>query len=235
MATYQGERFVVSQLESILAQLGEKDEVIIVDDASTDRTCELIRSLQDPRIQLIESTENRGVQLTFEHALRHALGDVIILADQDDEWVKGRVAEAVDGLQKASLVVCDAVIVDECGVVVEPSFFRLKGGRSGAVRNLVRNSYLGCCMAFRREVLEAALPFPRDVPMHDWWIGLVADAFFSTAFLDAPLVRYRRHNCNASTTGGKSQLSYATRIRHRWIIALSLISRMRIRRTKGIG
>lgn len=233
MATYQGERFIVSQLESILAQLGVEDEVIIVDDASKDRTRELIGSLQDARIQVIESKENRGVQLSFEHALRHASGDVIILADQDDEWVEGRVAEAVKGLEKTSLVVCDAVVVDECGGVVAPSFFRLSRAGPGSVRNFVRNSYLGCCMAFRREVLDAALPFPTNVPMHDWWIGLVADALFSTAFLDLPLVRYRRHNGNASTTGGKSQLNYTTRIRHRWIIAVSLISRMRVQRIKG--
>jgi glycosyltransferase involved in cell wall biosynthesis len=84
VATYQGERFVAAQLQSILTQLSDGDEVIIVDDHSMDTTCERIVALGDSRIRLIRHDANRGVAESFEEAISQASGDVIFLSDQDD-------------------------------------------------------------------------------------------------------------------------------------------------------
>src|SRR3954463_2208062 len=87
MAAYQGERYIALQLRSILDQLCDDDEVLIVDDASKDCTCGEIEAVQDPRIVLIRNGANRGVLRTFETALTRSSGDIIFLSDQDDVWL----------------------------------------------------------------------------------------------------------------------------------------------------
>ena len=81
-------------------------------------------------------------------------------------------------------------------------------------------------MAIRREVLDRALPFPVDIPMHDWWIGLVAEAAFRTRFIAEPLVLYRRHDSNASLTGGKSSFSVFRKVVWRLILVKNLVFRL---------
>jgi hypothetical protein len=78
--------------------------------------------------------------------------------------------------------------------------------RAGLIRNLRRNSYMGCCMAFRRELLQAALPIP-SMLAHDSWLGMVAELYGDILFLPEPLVRYRRHGANVSPTARKSDRS----------------------------
>jgi hypothetical protein len=157
--------------------------------------------------------------------LKNATGDILVLSDQDDEWVRGRIESAVDALQRVSLVVCDAEVIDSEGNVVRRSLQEISNARPGLLLNLIKNRYAGCCMAFRREVLQIALPFPRNLPWHDWWIGLVAEYFFSSSFLRQRLVRYRRHTSNASTTGGPSTLTWGQRIAHRWRMVRALAER----------
>ena len=90
MATYNGASFVSAQIESILAQLVDDDELVIVDDASTDDTVAVVESIGDPRIRIIRQNVNQGYVRTFERALREATGDVLLLSDQDDLWLPGR-------------------------------------------------------------------------------------------------------------------------------------------------
>jgi glycosyltransferase involved in cell wall biosynthesis len=91
IAAFQGERFIAAQLRSILAQLSGADEMI-VDDHSSDRTCDQVRSMGDSRVRLIERLSNQDVALTFEEALSRAAGSVIFLSDQDAPWAPGKVA-----------------------------------------------------------------------------------------------------------------------------------------------
>ncbi|MFY9676312.1 MAG: glycosyltransferase, partial [Terriglobales bacterium] len=86
MATYNGERFVVEQLASILPQLGPEDEVVVIDDKSSDSTRELVAGFGDARIRLIDHRERQGVVSSFDHAVRSASGDILFLCDQDDIW-----------------------------------------------------------------------------------------------------------------------------------------------------
>jgi glycosyltransferase involved in cell wall biosynthesis len=225
MATYNGERYVEMQLQSILRQLAESDEIIVVDDASTDRTREKIFSLHDSRIRLIEHYENRGVLCSFEDAIRSASGKVIFLSDQDDIWLPDKVSTILRMFQlhpKIDLVASDASLIDEDGAIIGASYYEQRGSfRSGVVRNICRCSYLGCTMAFRSRIREKVLPFPlgRDV-LHDLWIGII-NSFIGgqTLYLDRPLVCYRRHEHNAT---GNSRLSVMRRFRIRWDACLSL-------------
>lgn len=225
MATYNGAKFLPQQVGSILAQLGPADELVVVDDASTDSTVAILSALQDPRIEVIANERNLGLIATFERALRHAGGDVVFLSDQDDVWLPGKVAAMTAALREADLVVSDCRVVDESLNELAPSFFALRRSGPGLTRNLLRNSYLGCCLALRRDLLEVALPFPPSLPMHDWWLGLIGESFGRVAFVAEPLLLYRRHGRNASTTAQRSTAGWMTRLRWRARIGLALLSR----------
>lgn len=199
MASYNGERFIKEQIDSVLAQLMDHDELIVIDDASTDATVDLLESFRDPRIKFYKNDANVGVVATFERAIARAAGEIIFLCDQDDIWHPDKVeimSSALHGNYVA--VVSDCELVDEQGVVFAPSFRSLRGSRGGIIWNLFRNGYLGCAMCFRASLREVILPFPRGIAMHDEWIGLVSDGVAEVAFLDRPLFGYRRHSSNVT-------------------------------------
>ncbi|MGD0442385.1 MAG: glycosyltransferase family 2 protein [Edaphobacter sp.] len=225
MASYNGEKFISRQLTTILSQLMPDDEVIISDDSSSDKTLDVIRAFADSRIRLFAGKTFRSPTYNFEHALKQATGEIIFLSDQDDEWADGWVETALHALQHVSLVVCDADMIDADGQVQPPSegkIYRYGGRKPGVLQNLYRNGYIGCCCAFRREVLGVALPFPTKLPWHDWWIGLVSDAFFSMKFIPDKMIRHRRHGANASPTGAESPFTLKEKFKMRVQIVTAL-------------
>lgn len=200
MATYNGERYLRAQLESILSQLGEDDELVIQDDGSTDATLAILRECADPRMRIERNDRNLGVIRTVEIALGRAHGAYVFLSDQDDIWLPGRVERALTLLGSHDLVVVNCRVVDEALKTVNEDFFVYMDSGPGFLRNLYRNTFLGCCMSFRRELLERALPFPQPIPMHDMWIGLVATVWGSVCFHPEALVLYRRHESAVTST-----------------------------------
>jgi glycosyltransferase involved in cell wall biosynthesis len=213
LAAYNGERWIAEQLLSVLAS-PLVDEVVVSDDGSTDGTRARIAEIGDPRIVLIDGPR-AGLIRNFENALRHARGDIVFLCDQDDVWLPDKVACVVAALRHADLVVTDCRVVDEALNELHPSFFRLNRSGPGLWRNLLKNGFLGCCMAMRRSVLDAALPFPDRIAMHDWWIGLVAERVGRVRFLAEPLSLYRRHGGNASAASTRSAVPLRQRLRWR--------------------
>jgi hypothetical protein len=131
----------------------------------------------------------------------------------------------LDALQRADLAVCDCRVVDDNLRELHPSFFRLRRSGPGLWHNLVRNGFLGCCIGLRRELLQHALPFPERLPMHDWWLGLVAESYGRTVFVPQVLTLYRRHGANASSTAEDSRADWRTRVRWRVRLVRSLLSR----------
>jgi glycosyltransferase involved in cell wall biosynthesis len=217
MAAYQGERFIAAQLRSILAQLNEDDEVIVVDDCSADGTRDVVRGFNDSRIQLISHADNQGVTKTFEEALGLASGDVIFLSDQDDVWAADKVQSILHIFQsdhEVTVVASDAALIDQSGESLGRSYYEMRGRfRSGLFANLIRCKFLGCTMAFRSQLLTKALPFPANLTvMHDLWIGSVnALRKGRTFYLNQNLVYYRRHS--GAVTAEK--LNAAARVKNR--------------------
>lgn len=207
IATYNGEKYIAAQLESILCQLGSGDEVVISDDGSTDKTLDVIRSIGDERIYVFINEGGRSPAHNFENALRRVTGDIIFLSDQDDVWCDTKVAVVTNYLKSCELVVSDALVVDSDLNVLVDSFYQYNNSRPGLLKNIIKNSYLGCAMAFNKKVLEHALPFPSAIPMHDWWIGLIAEKYCKVYFAPEKLILHRRHDDNASPTAGKSPYS----------------------------
>ncbi|WP_432712746.1 glycosyltransferase [Pedobacter sp.] len=224
MATYNGEKYIAAQIASILSQIGPQDELIIADDGSTDQTVAVIRSFKDPRIKLYQDYVFLDPIKNFEYALQQSSGECIFLADQDDIWLEGKYKQQLAQLEKYALVVSDSIIVNAQLEVLHPSFFEYFNSGPGIIKNIFRSSYYGSCMAFRRAVLEAALPFPDTKEIgHDLWLGLVAEFRFSVLFFRQPLVQYRRHDAVfTSEKVGKSRRSFTRKIYGRMVMIREL-------------
>lgn len=217
IATYNGAKYIGEQLASILKQLSAEDEVVVSDDGSTDGTIDIVRSLNDRRIRIVDGPRRHSPTLNFEWALRNAKGEYIFLADQDDVWLEGKVTRCVEELQMCDCVVSDARVTDSLLNTTSESLFQLMHVRRGRLSNLLwRNGYTGCCMAFKREVLSKALPFPTDIPMHDIWIGNVAAFCGSLHFINDRLLLFRRHDAAASCNGKRSTYSLWQKLSFRW-------------------
>ncbi|MDR1713539.1 MAG: glycosyltransferase [Coriobacteriales bacterium] len=199
LAACNGERYLLEQVVSILAQLGSEDELIISVDPSSDRTLELAQQVaqQSPQVVVLQGP-GRGVAANFEQAIAATSREVILLSDQDDVWLPDKVDNVVDAfvMCDATAVVHDAELVDEQLRQLEPSFFAQRGTRQGFLRNLMKNSYMGCCMAFVRNFKPYILPFPEGIPAYDQWIGLLAENHGGVALITKPLLQHRLHGGN---------------------------------------
>ena len=178
IATYNGEKYLAEQLDSILLQVSEEDELIISDDGSTDHTLEILRTYAAnyPQIQLLQGP-GQGVIANFAFALTHTKGEVIFLADQDDVWLPNKVTTVTEYFEAhpdIQVVISDLKIVDADLQVTNPSYFKFRKIKPGFWRNAIKSGYIGAGMAFRQEMKNVILPIPPEVPMHDMWIGLLA-------------------------------------------------------------
>jgi GT2 family glycosyltransferase len=206
MAAYNGGGFVEAQLHSILSQLNQEDEVVIVDDGSTDDTLLRVMDIGDARVRLLKHEKNAGVAATFEDALRSANGDILFLCDDDDLWAPTKARRFLDVFERrpeAGIAMSRVRMIDEKGQPMQDSRINRHGRFSpGFWRNLFMNHYQGSAMAIRASLLGRVLPFPaRKSFLHDAWIGTRNDLMGGKiAFLDEDLLYYRRHGNNASHT-----------------------------------
>ena len=202
IATYNGEEYLPQQLDSVLKNVSSNDEIIISDDGSTDSTKGIIEKYQRAHrnIRLIDGP-HKGVIFNFENAIRQARGDYIFLCDQGDICENNKVERVISTFESTgcTVVIHDASIINGSGERIEDSFYSHRNSKAGFWKNLVFNSYLGCCMAFSRTLKKYLIPFPEDCGMHDWWIGLVSEVKGKSVFIDDKLIRYRRHDHNVSS------------------------------------
>ena len=208
MASYNGSKYIQKQIESILKQINKNDQLIIVDDYSSDNTVSIIEGFRDNRIILIKNTYNTGVAAAFNKALMFAKGDIVFLSDQDDEWLDNKVSFLRNFflLNKVDVIVHDAKIRQLDNLVVNKSLFNQIRSSKGVIKNIYSNSYTGCCMAFRRRVLRKVLPVPiMKGVFHDAWIGILAKIYgFRVIFIAMPLIIHNRHELNLSTMKRRS-------------------------------
>lgn len=225
MATYNGEEFVFEQIKSILVQLSPDDELIISDDSSMDNTVKIIQSVKDHRVKLLTTNKFRDPIKNFQHTLNFAAGEYIFLSDQDDVWLEGKYTEMLNLLKQYSLVVSDSMITDEQLNILYPSFFTYFNSGKGILKNMIKSSYYGSCMAFRKEILNAALPFPDTKEIgHDLWIGLVAEMLGTVYFYPKPLLLYRRHKAAFTPVNvGKSKRTKYQMLVGRLVMAKELL------------
>lgn len=222
LATYNGEKYIREQLDSIIPQLSLEDEIIISDDGSTDDTLKIIKSYNDKRIKIVTPKRDKKrldkVQLVttnFENGLSNAKGEYIFLSDQDDVWHPDRVKIMMDYLKNKGYdyVESDCIVTDSDLIPLSNTRFPHNYHYNKWKSLLGFTPFQGSASAFKREILDLALPFPHGIQSHDRWIGWIASFKFRTLIpLNKPLLYYRRHDSNVSTGISKSDKSLYYRI-----------------------
>ena len=219
--TYNGEKFLKPQIDSVLSQLSQNDEIIVSDDGSSDNTIEILKSYKDRRIKIFKNSR-KGVISNIENALQQSIGEYIFLCDQDDVWVENKVSIMIKAMVESDLVVSDCYVTDQNLNIIYESFYKQNNSKTNKWLALLKNPYLGCCMAFKRKVLDAALPFPAKMPMHDIWIGNVAAFKSQIKFISDKLIFYRRHGNNTSTASAPTKASLIKQLNYRLPIVSGL-------------
>ncbi len=237
MATYNGERFIKEQIDSILPQLSTEDELIISDDGSTDRTLEIIASYKDKRIKVFshKKTENKYYPTlkicfstaNFENALKNAKGDYIFLSDQDDVWQKNKIEKSLIALKKYNCVLSNFSTIDDFGNCIKEKFYYQNPIKKGFIQNLLFPHFIGCCLCFDKTILQKILPFPKSTLSHDFWIGLISLKFGKVSFIDEPLILHRVGNFNTSTACRRSKNSILMKIKYRFYSFIEILRRER--------
>jgi ribosomal protein L7Ae-like RNA K-turn-binding protein len=211
LCTCDGERFLREQLDSINAQSRPVDEIIISDDASDDRTAEIVLAFaadtQVP-VKWFRNSVRLGVTKNFEKAISLCAGEFIFLCDQDDIWAKDKVAVLLDRIEKASAAMAfsNAAVVNDDGVPLgyhmwDSTWFdtdeqqQMKAGNALPV--LLRHAVAsGCTLVFRAAYVPLILPIP-DLPhSHDIWITQLLACVGRIEPVDRDLIQYRLHGAN---------------------------------------
>jgi len=232
ITTYNGENYISEQVLSILNQLKEDDEIIISDDSSTDQTISIIEELNDRRIRILKGNTFKSPIYNLENALKEAKGDFIFIADQDDVWLPNKIEETLKYITFDNVVMSDAFLCDENLNVKSESLDSWRIYKSGFINNLYLSRYLGCCMAFHKDMLTTILPFPPKLQAHDVWIGLLAELKGNLTYLPIPLIKYRRHDNNFSSASNKSMNSLLYKITYRlhfFFISIFRVSKIKIK------
>lgn len=211
MATYNGDKFLAAQLDSIIQQTMPADEILIIDDCSTDGTVEIIRAYQQlhGNIRLLLNSSNQGSSRTFEAALHSSKGDLIFISDQDDIWVANKVETMVNDweVHRAGLTCSDGCIVDKYGVQRAPSELEFWGHKKPLNTQeslFFVNCYSGHNMMLSKDFIRLAQPFPAG-PVYDHWLVVAACGLGQLRYLPIALTQHRIHDHNQVNGANKSR------------------------------
>ena len=210
LCTYNGAKFLSSQLESYLVQTRRPDEVVVCDDRSNDQTVGILKAFAERApflVRVLVNDQNLGSTKNFEKAISLCSGEFIFLSDQDDIWNPDKIEKMVGAFENdpdVGLVFSDVELVDESSTIEEKTLFSdslslkeremIENGDLFSVL-LNRDVVIGGAMSFRSKYSDYILPIPSDIPImiHDGWIAMAVSAITKTVFLDQPLIKYRQH------------------------------------------
>lgn len=203
MASYNGEKYIGEQLDSILSQGYRNIEIVIVDDGSTDNTASIIQEYQQrhPFIRFLQNESNLGVSKTFVRAIIECRGQLVALADQDDIWMPQKLQVLFDAIGDYDAAYGNSLLVDAAGGSLDKTFaalMNMKTYKSGA-SFLFSNTVPGHAMLVKMDFLQSIMPFPAEV-FYDHWIGFNAASNNGIRYVDEILVHYRQHESNAVGT-----------------------------------
>ncbi len=221
IATYNGSKYILKQIESIRSQLSENDEIIIVDDCSTDDTLSILNKIDDIRIKIFKNPKNTGHVKSFGRAISLAANELIFLSDQDDIWMDNRLNIFEDKfLQNSQLMLVTSKFncIDENDNLIENSLKKISESNSNHYTKnicmimLGNIGYYGCTMAFRRELVSKILPIPEYVEAHDLWIAMAGNLLKSNLHIKDKTLYHRIHQNNTSNLNRKLYKKIQARI-----------------------
>ncbi|MEJ2247187.1 MAG: glycosyltransferase family 2 protein [Acidobacteriota bacterium] len=220
LPTFNGEKYLAEQLDSLIGQSYENRIIVTRDDGSTDSTIEVISSYQAKFPDTFHSIENKGSNLgassSFAFLMKYVLAHkkdlglekaYMMFCDQDDIWAEKKVELEMQGMETAEknyedipvLVHSDLRVVSDSGELIAESFMHYQGlepGKNKLRQILYCNLVTGCTALINEPLAEQSLPIPETAVMHDWWLALVASAFGKLVLIHQPLVHYRQHPSN---------------------------------------
>ncbi|MBE3605341.1 glycosyltransferase family 2 protein [Campylobacter sp. RM13119] len=213
LSTYNGEKYLKEQLDSLFAQTYKDFEVIVRDDGSSDKTLEVLKSYN---VKILEINKNLGAKASFSELLSYALqnsdSDYFMFCDQDDVWYTDKVEKSLSKMLWMEnkfgdiplLVHTDLEVVDDKLSTLNDSFMNFQ--KINPFKNkfhnlLMQNTITGCTAIINRKLAEKCLPVSNNAIMHDWWIGLVASYFGKIGYVKDSTMKYRQHASN--TIGAK--------------------------------
>lgn len=207
LATYNGEKYLKEQLDSILNQTYSNFRLIISDDCSNDNTKHILEEYKqkDNRIEVYYQNENLGYVKNFEFLLEKVENEIYALSDQDDIWLPKKLEKYIENMESnnSDLVFGDLIVVDEKGQEINKSFWKLKGfskkiKKDKNYKGLQLNNYItGCTILSKKEFLKYILPLPEaKYIIHDYWISIVVSAKGKISHIDKPYIKYRQHSNN---------------------------------------
>lgn len=204
MATYNGEKYIAEQLDSIINQTHKNMEIIITDDASSDHTVEIIRQYQQKNefIKLYINAVNCGVTKTFENSFLHCHGEFIAISDQDDIWRLDKIELQLNSIDTEDAVYCNSELVDKQGKPMGKLFSSIMNSQSfySGAPFLMGNCVPGHTILMKAAFRDIILPIPKEI-MFDRWISFCAGSNNGIKYLDLPLVKYRQHDTNTVGVG----------------------------------
>jgi hypothetical protein len=172
------------------------------------------------------------ISQNVENALKNASGDVIFLSDQDDVWCDNKVNIVLEHLKNCDCVVHDCFVVDDSLKFNGITMYQFIKPKNTFIGTLYRSSFMGCCMAFNKSILQKSLPFPQYPIEHDTWIGINSLSFGRVKHIQEKLIYYRRHFNNVSPCAEGSKNSLAIKILRRLYMLLAIMDVNVIRRFK---
>ena len=215
LATYNGEKYIREQIESILNQTHKEFRLLISDDGSTDGTRNILNEYKekDNRVKIFFQERNLGVVKNFEFLLNKVEAKYYMFSDQDDIWKEEKIEKSLNKIEEGyDLVYSDLEVVDENLNVTYSSYWKLKGiynkiKKYNNFKSLYLNNFVtGCTIISKKELINSFMPLPNTSKfvLHDYWISLIISQNGKIAYIEEPLIKYRQHKNNKVGSKKKS-------------------------------
>ena len=199
LATYNGEKYLSQQLDSLINQTYQNIDIIAIDDGSSDNTIKILQEVATrvANLKVFINEKNLGFVENFDKGCALATGEYLALCDQDDYWHPAKVEKLVEAIGTNALAYCDSFVCDQQLEKTGKRISDIVNCRSfdNCLQQSIFCRIYGHTTLFHKKLYNAATPFLKAIP-HDWWLSFLATFNGGIIFLPEPLVYYRQHSTN---------------------------------------
>jgi len=223
LATYNGEKYIEEQLNSLLSQTYNDFQILIRDDGSTDKTVSIIKNIakkNEDKIIIIEDNINCGnPTANFMQLMKNSDADYVMFCDQDDIWYPNKVEKSLECIKTLEnkdtkvpcLIYTDYRVVGDDLNYIDKSNTQLDFKKLDFSHLLVQNYVTGCCMMINKALCQIADNYDNRILMHDWWLALCAAGGGRIEHFPIVLMDYRQHIGQNAGFEDISKLNYIFR------------------------